>query len=139
MEALAKEKGVQFKYNSPIEEMTMNGDKVKCLRSDKDLYPLDYVVASADYHYVEQQLLPKKYRRYSEAYWSRRVMAPSSLIFYIGLNKRVKKLLHHTLFFDEDFALHANEIYEDPKWPTSPQFYVSCPSQTDDTVAPAGH
>jgi phytoene desaturase len=65
-------------------------------------------------------------------------MAPSSLIFYLGLNRRIDGLLHHTLFFDQDFALHAREIYEDPKWPTSPQFYVSCPSKTDDTVAPAG-
>ncbi len=139
MEALAKEKGVKFKYNSPIEEIAMAGNKVKCLRSDKDFYHADYVIASADYHHVEQHLLPKKFRRYSEAYWNKRVMAPSSLIFYIGLNKKVKTLLHHTLFFDEDFALHAKEIYEDPKWPTSPQFYVSCTSQTDDTAAPEGH
>lgn len=65
-------------------------------------------------------------------------MAPSSLLFYIGVNKRIKNLLHHTLFFDQDFSLHAKEIYEDPKWPTSPQFYVSCPSKTDPTIAPEG-
>jgi len=65
-------------------------------------------------------------------------MAPSSLIFYLGLNTKLNGLLHHTLFFDEDFTLHAKEIYEDPKWPTAPQFYVSSTSQTDTTVAPAG-
>lgn len=66
-------------------------------------------------------------------------MAPSSLIFYLGLNKKIKGLLHHTLFFDEDFTVHAKEIYEEPKWPTAPQFYISCTSQTDSTVAPSGH
>jgi phytoene desaturase len=42
------------------------------------------------------------------------------------------------LFFDEDFGVHAKEIYNDPKWPTAPQFYISCPSKTDPNVAPEG-
>jgi phytoene desaturase len=88
---------------------------------------------------VEQSLLPPSHRRYTEKYWQSRSMAPSSLIFYLGLNTKLNGLLHHTLFFDQDFAVHSKEIYDDPKWPTSPQFYVSCPSQTDPTVAPAGH
>lgn len=65
-------------------------------------------------------------------------MAPSSLLFYLGLNKRVSGLLHHTLFFDEDFTLHSREIYEEPQWPSAPQFYVSCASQTDSGIAPEG-
>jgi phytoene desaturase len=65
-------------------------------------------------------------------------MAPSSLIFYLGLNKKVNNLLHHTLFFDKDFTSHAHEIYEDPRWPSAPQFYISCPSKTDSSVAPEG-
>jgi phytoene desaturase len=65
-------------------------------------------------------------------------MAPSSLLFYLGLNKKVEGLLHHTLFFDEDFTRHAHEIYEDPQWPTAPQFYVSCASKTDSEAAPDG-
>jgi phytoene desaturase len=43
------------------------------------------------------------------------------------------------LFFDEEFGLHAKEIYKDPKWPTAPLFYVSAPSKTDPSVAPEGH
>lgn len=66
-------------------------------------------------------------------------MAPSSLIFYVGLNKKIEGVLHHTLFFDQDFIKHAEEIYEKPQWPTQPQFYISCPSKTDPTVAPPGH
>src|SRR5690606_32693211 len=61
-----------------------------------------------------------------------------SLIFYLGINKKIDGLLHHTLFFDQDFKQHAREIYETPKWPSAPQFYISCPSKTDQTVAPKG-
>lgn len=138
MVALAKEKGVKFQFNSPVERIEMNGKKAEGMWVNNLFQPSDYVVASADYHHVEQQLIPEKFRRYSKSYWDNRTMAPSSLLFYIGVNKRIKNLLHHTLFFDEDFSKHAREIYETPQWPTAPQFYVSCPSKTDSTVAPHG-
>lgn len=138
MESLAKEKGVKFRYDMPVTGFDMNGVRAKGLQFGNETKAFDYVVAGADYHHVEQQLLPASYRQYSDSYWNKRVLAPSSLLFYVGLNKRVDNLLHHTLFFDEDFAVHAHEIYEDKKWPTAPQFYVSCPSKTDSTVAPPG-
>jgi phytoene desaturase len=139
MESLAKENGVQFCYNSPVDKLEMNGVYATGLWSDKRFYNCDYVVAGADYHHIEQALIPEKFRRYSSAYWESRVMAPSCLLYYLGVNKKVKNLNHHTLFFDQDFSLHAKEIYQDPKWPTAPQFYVSCPSKTDPSVAPPGH
>jgi len=66
-------------------------------------------------------------------------MAPSSMIFYLGVNKSLKNLLHHNLFFDQDFGTHTKEIYENPAWPTNPLFYVCCPSKSDTTVAPKDH
>ncbi len=138
MEKLAKEQGVKFKYNSAVQELPIENGKTTGVMVDGKLIPFDYVVAGADYNHVEQQLLPKTYRRYSEKYWDSRVMAPSSLLFYLGINKRISGLMHHTLFFDEDFTQHAHEIYEQPQWPTAPQFYISCASQTDAGVAPEG-
>ena len=139
MTAVAKEQGVKFEFNSKVSGFEMNGNAIKEIIVNGEPRSFDYVVAGADYHHIEQTLLPASHRRYTEKYWQSRSMAPSSLIFYLGLNKKIEGLLHHTLFFDQDFGLHSKEIYEDPKWPTSPQFYVSCPSQTDPTVAPAGH
>ena len=85
-----------------------------------------------------QNIVFEKYSNYTEKYWESRVMAPSSLLFYIGVNKRVTNLLHHNLFFDEDFNQHAIDIYDHPAWPEKPLFYVSVPSLTDDTLAPEG-
>lgn len=138
LEQLAIEKGAQFFYNSPVSNLTLNGQGIKSIFVNGNNLPTDHVIASADYHHVEQNLLPAHVRKHKPKYWNDRVLAPSSLIFFLGLNKRVKGLLHHTLFFDEDFGLHAKEIYHDPKWPTSPQFYISCPSKTDSSVAPEG-
>jgi phytoene desaturase len=139
MVLLASELGVTFEFNSTVEQLELNAVKAKGIVVNGVFKPFDYVVAGADYHHVEQNLLPKTFRRYDEKYWNSRVLAPSSLIFYLGLNKKVKGILHHTLFFDQDFNQHAIEIYDDPQWPSRPQFYISCPSKTDPTVAPAGH
>ncbi|NOS93553.1 MAG: phytoene desaturase [Cyclobacteriaceae bacterium] len=138
MVTVAKELGVKFEYNSAVEKIIVRNKKVSGIQTNGTEYALDYLVAGADYHHVEQELLPAEYRRYSEDYWQKRVMAPSSLIYYLGVNKRVKGLLHHNLFFDRDFGKHAKEIYESPQWPTDPLFYVSVPSKTDNQVAPEG-
>ena len=99
---------------------------------------MDKVLSSADYHHTEQSLLPLEKRTYSEKYWKSRTFAPSSLIFYLGINKKIQNLEHHNLFFDEDIQKHAAEIYQEPKWPTKPLFYVCCPSKTDASTAPVG-
>jgi phytoene desaturase len=138
MVRLATELGVQFEFGATVEQLELNAVKAKGVIVNGQFRAFDYIVAGADYHHVEQTLIPEKFRRYSAKYWENRTMAPSSLIFYLGINKKVDGVLHHTLFFDQDFGKHAEEIYENPQWPTSPQFYISCPSKTDSTVAPEG-
>jgi phytoene desaturase len=100
-------------------------------------FEADVVIGGADYHFVETQLLEKNNRSYTEEYWNQRVMAPSCLLFYVGLNKKLTGVKHHTLFFDVDFDQHGKEIYQNPQWPSEPLFYVSVTSVTDDSVAPA--
>ncbi len=137
--SLAKELGVKIHTGEPVMKVDVSHGKATGFATNSASYQFDYTVAGADYHHVEQTLLPAETRKYSSTYWEKRTMAPSSLLFYLGLNKKVDGLLHHNLFFDRDFDLHAKEIYTDPAWPTDPLFYVSCPSKTDPSVAPEGH
>lgn len=138
MTKLALELGVKIETNSPVEKIEVSNGEVVGLWSNGTLHYCDAVIAGSDYHHVESQLLEPAYRTYSDSYWEKRVMSPSSLLFYIGVNKKVSGLLHHNLFFDEDFEQHAHEIYDDPKWPSKPLFYICAPSKTDSTVAPEG-
>ncbi|MEP2774271.1 MAG: phytoene desaturase family protein [Fulvivirga sp.] len=138
MVKLAEEQGVNFQYNSAVEQITMNSTRAKGIRVNGSEIQADYVVGAADYEHIEQNLLPKKFRKYSAKYWDTRDLAPSSLIFYLGINKKIKNLLHHTLFFDQSFEKHAKEIYTNPKWPDNPLFYVCCASKTDEASAPDG-
>jgi len=139
MVKLAEEKGVKFLYNTPVTGIKTENGIVTRLFSDNREFVPDIVIGSADYHHLEQDLIPEKNRKYSEEYWQNRVMAPSAILFYLGLNKKLNNLLHHNLFFDVDFYKHAREIYDHPQWPENPAIYVSCTSKTDDTVAPEGH
>lgn len=135
---IADEVGVVFKTSENVDSLEMKGSEVTHIRSNGHSTPTDAVIASADYHHVESKLIPEKYRTYSESYWNERVFAPSCLIFYLGVNKKIKKLIHHNLFFDESMDDHAREIYKTKKWPLKPLFYVCCPSKTDPAVAPEG-
>jgi phytoene desaturase len=146
MFTLAKELGVQFNFNENVIEIKTK-DKIAVsilterIKDEKRIikeYEADVVIASADYHFVESQLLPKELRSYTEKYWDKRVIAPGCLLFYVGLSKRLKNITHHTLFFDVDFQKHADEIYVSKEWPSDPLFYVSATSVTDESVAPTG-
>jgi phytoene desaturase len=139
MMKLAEEEGVTFRFNAPVARIQVrDGHAREVVLQDGTVIPADVVVGGADYHHIEQDLLPPAARVYTEAYWQKRVMAPSCLLWYIGVNKRLTGLEHHNLFFDTDFALHAEEIYDRPQWPSNPLFYACMPSKTDPTVAPAG-
>lgn len=138
MAELAESLGVDFEYNAPVHQLRVDNGSVQGVRVNGHEFDADVVVASADYHHVEQNLLPESYRQYSDKYWDKRVMSPSSLIFYLGIDKQIPKLKHHTLFFDEDFSKHADEIYIDPRWPEKPSIYLSNTSKSDNDVAPEG-
>ncbi|MAW50029.1 MAG: phytoene dehydrogenase [Flavobacteriaceae bacterium] len=137
MVKLAKSLGVKFHLNSSVEKIIVNDYKASGVIVNKILYNADVILSGADYHHTET-LLDKKLRVYSENYWSKKTFAPSSLLFYIGLNKKIKDVAHHTLFFDVDFDKHATEIYDNPKWPDDPLFYVNFPSKSDLSMAPSG-
>lgn len=138
MVSVAENLGVQFHTDSNVTEIVISNNKCTGIKVNNQTHKADIIVSGADYHHTEQKLLPKSFRMYSEDYWDNRTMAPSSLLYYVGLNRKVDGIKHHNLFFDEDFSSHAVEIYDTHKWPNNPLFYICCPSKTDNEVAPDG-
>jgi phytoene desaturase len=143
MHLLAVEQGVNFKFNHNVTGIEVEGRLAKQVTATdgegrQQQFTADVVVGAADYNHIETKLLPQHLRQYSDAYWDKRVMAPSCLLFYIGLNKKLSGITHHALFFDTDFGVHGQEIYTSKQWPENPLFYVCAPSVTDNTVAPEG-
>ena len=139
MEKLAREQGADFVFNTEVSGFETKDGRVNAVLTEDKRWEADFVVASADYHHVEQELLDTKDRKYDEKYWDSRVLSPSSIIFFLGFDTLIPKLDHHTLLFDEDFEGHADSIYNNPHWPEKPSVYLSCTSRTDKTVAPEGY
>ncbi|MBX7050408.1 MAG: phytoene desaturase [Flavobacteriales bacterium] len=138
MTKLAVELGVKIHTDADVSKIIIDGEQASGVMVNGSRFMSDAVVAAADYQHVEQKLIDAPYRNYDESYWTKRTMSPSSLIFYIGVKRKLPALLHHNLFFDEDFGEHAEEIYDKKSWPDKPLFYLCCSSRTDDTVAPEG-
>lgn len=137
MQSLAVELGVEIRTNQEVKSINVENSKVISISTETEEIKGDIFVSGADYRHTET-LLNEKYRNYSAKYWEGRKLAPSALIFYLGLNKKIAKLEHHNLFFDEEFDLHATEIYDEPKWPSKPLFYICASSRSDHTVCPEG-
>lgn len=137
IEELAISLGVRFKTNSAVTSINLEGNQVKSISTKQKDYDCDVVLSGADYHHTET-LLPKSFRQYSESYWDKKTFAPSALLFFVGFDKKIDHVCHHTLFFDTDFEIHAETIYDTKSWPEKPLFYASFPSKTDAIAAPEG-
>ncbi|GIQ58336.1 phytoene dehydrogenase [Flavobacterium collinsii] len=137
IEKLALELGVTIKTNVAIEKIVVKDKTATALLINGKMIEADVILSGADYHHTET-LLDTEHRAYSEKYWESRTFAPSSLLFFVGFNKKIENVTHHSLFFDVDFNQHAIDIYDEPKWPDEPLFYANFPSKTDPSAAPQG-
>jgi len=138
MVSIASDQGVKFCLNTEVKGIKVEKGVASGLETSSGFKSADLIISNADYHHTDQVLLERQYRSYTTAYWNNRTLSPSSLLFYIGINKKLKDIQHHSLFFDEDFNKHSDEIYNRPQWPEKPLFYVCCASKTDSSVAPEG-
>ena len=138
MVQMAQEMGVHFKTDEAVKKIVVADGKANSVFTNNSTYHADGIIGSSDYVHTEK-LLNEEYRNYSSSYWDKRILAPSCLIFYIGVKKKIASLYHHNLFFMEDLDIHSDAIYKNPRWPEAPLFYVCCPSKTDPNIAPVGH
>ena len=139
MEQLAMNLGVQFKFNESVLSFEYQNKSISKVITNINTYPTDAVIAACDYHHLETAVLAPNYRNYTNDYWEKRKMAPSSILIYLGINKKLKNILHHNLLFDAPFDQHAQELYTQPQWPSDPLMYVNCTSASDPSVAPEGN
>lgn len=138
-ENVVKDLGVEIYAGTAVTGFETNRDSVtRIVLEDKQGVETDFVVGSADYVHIDTLLASKK-RNYKSDYWKKKVFAPSALLYYVGINKKLEDIEHHNLFFHAPFDKHIDTIYSHPSWPDDPLFYVCCPSRTDEGIAPVGH
>jgi phytoene desaturase len=134
---LCKELGVTFHTHSEVKSIMVDDGMVQWIELHNGICAHAHIVISnADMHWTETHLLEKKYQTYPDTYRQKKVMAPSGFILYLGINKRLEWLLHHTLVFSNEWKKNFDQIFEDKMPPDDPSFYVCVPSKTDPSVAP---
>lgn len=137
-EALCKELGVTFRYNAEVTRIETVQGHALAVYVGKERLTADIIIVNADYHFAETKLLDTAHRTYSEKYWQKKTMSPSGLLIFLGVNKKVPGLLHHTMFFDANWHNHFKQVFKTHTWVTRPLFYVCTPSKSDPTVVPKG-
>jgi 1-hydroxy-2-isopentenylcarotenoid 3,4-desaturase len=141
--------GVKFLFSNPAGKIAVEAAgsspsgsrkpaRVKGVETKEGFLEADFVVSTPDYRWAEHNLLEQKWRNYGERYWKKKVLAPATLIVYLGLNRKVPELVHHNFFFADRWEDHFAQIFDHPAWPEDPSYYVGVTSKSDPAVAPEG-
>jgi phytoene desaturase len=135
---LGLEEGVQIKFNTEVTDIIVEDDNAKKIITNNGKFDADIILNTGDYHHGEIKLLDKKYRTYDEKYWKKKMIAPSSYLVYLGLNKKLNNFLHHNFYFNSDWDKYFDQLFENPEWPEDPSIYITVPSQSDPSLIPPG-
>ncbi len=140
---LAEEQGVEFRLSTEVQKIvTANGRatgvQVRMPDGGGETLPCDAVLANADYAHVETELLDAADCALPRRYWRRRVVAPCLFLLYLGVTRKLERLVHHNLYLQLDWSRHFDAVFRTPGWPERPCFNVSCISKTDPAMAPPG-
>lgn len=138
LQSLAERHGVIVHTAEAVQKIQVRHQTVQSLVTNQREIPVHGIIGAADYQHIDNTLLSVSHQNYPAQYWDSKIFAPSCLLFYVGVNKPLPRLLHHNLFFDADLEAHLADIYDHNRLPADPLFYLSCPSKTDPAVAPEG-
>ncbi len=146
IEALARDAGAKIRCEAEVTaiETTGSGRRarvtgvvVRDAAGAEIRVPADVVVAAGDLHHIETTLLPPELQTYPESWWRKREPGPGGVLAYLGLRGKTPTLLHHNLFFVDDWERNLDAVFGgEASLPTPTSTYVCRPSATDVSVAP---
>ena len=137
---IGKQLGVIYHFAAPVERIVVQdgvATGVKCV--DGSTYTADCVVSNADLHFTETQLLARDHQSFPERYWKKRQPGPGALLISLGIKGSLPSLLHHNLYFVENWRENFADIYETKRVPEHASIYICNPTKTDPALAPSGH
>lgn len=132
---LATEMGVEFRLNSKVSEIVVEGKKVKGVKVDKEMFSADVVFCNSDIKPAYNHLLksvPKPSKTLSQE------PSSSAMIFYWGIKKSFPQLDLHNIFFSADYKHEFETIFNHAAVCDDPTVYVHVSSKIVKEDAPAG-
>lgn len=114
---LAGRVGVQFHFDTPVEEVILEDRRVKGVRVNGEKLPYSLVVSDVDIYYLYRDLLPGV--KMPSKYFNQE-RSTSALIFHWAVEKEFPSLEIHNILFSENYReefehlFSTKDIYEDP-------------------------
>jgi phytoene desaturase len=129
---LARELGVDIRLDTPVSKILTQGPRATgVLLRDSLVQPADVIVANAEWGYTQRELLDRGEPVAGREYGC------SGVLFLAAVRGPVAGP-HHTFVLSSDFAGNLTDIFERRCLPENPSIYLSRPTATDPTLAPAG-
>ncbi len=132
---VAVTKGVEFRFNTEIEEVIVQNKQVTGVRTTEgeqqyDLYISGIDVGTLANRYMKQHPLRRRLNR-SEP-------STSALIFYWGMNRAFPLLELHNIFFSSDYKAEFDSLFRKKEIPGEPTIYLFISSRVVKKDAPEG-
>lgn len=137
--ALGDSEHITYHYDSEVTAILSEGRTATGIGlANGSVHMADLVVSAADLHFTETALLPRELQTYPDRYWRRRQPGPSGFVVALGIKGQLPQLLHHNLYFVDDWKGNFSAIYDKKVAPDHASMYVCNPSKSDPSLAPAG-
>lgn len=137
---LARKMGVQFKFQSRIERIEVSGERVDGIQTcDGSHISCDILFANSDATDTLLNLLPgeaiSKRKRKSQS-----ALEPScsGFVMLLGCSKQWPRLVHHNIFFSDDYQKEFHDIFKKNRLPEDPTIYIANTSYSEPSHATEG-
>lgn len=134
---LALKKGVKFNFNSNVERIITDGNKVKGIATGGTEVFSDAVISNADVYSTYGKLLNDTKTSAAKKY-NRLEPSSSALVFYWGVKIHSDKLETHNILFSSDYKKEFEELFDKKIFPEDPTIYIYISSKFANGDAPAG-
>lgn len=134
---LAESVGVRFNYDSPVDEIVLEGGKAKGVRVKGEIIAADVIVSNMDVWFTYNKLL-KSHRQLQPKKILKQERSSSALIFYWGIKKSFPDLDLHNIFFSADYKAEFDAIWKEQNIYHDPTVYINISSKLKPDDAPEG-
>ena len=138
MEKRFKELGGVIHLNETVEEIILDDNTAKGIKSNGRVIHSDIVLTNADFPWAVKHLIKedKKRGKYKSKKLKKMSYSSSVMIMYLGLDKKFPRVVH-SLKFAKSFKKNIQDLFAN-QVPDDPSFYMYSPSQIDPSMAPEG-
>ena len=125
---LALKKGVQFRFNTPVQSIICNGTEAKGVVVNNENHFADVIVSNMDVYFTYKNLLKDEGKAKQILKQER---SSSAFIFYWGIDKIFPQLELHNIFFSGNYKEEFNHIFNTKTLYNDPTVYINITSKCE--------